>query len=115
VWLFSLDGKLQSLPRGSAEPQNRGPAPRPVSVPEGRAADLTHGRELYSQTCVACHGGDGTGGVHGAPLKTTQLSLAEIMSTVSNGRDQMPAFGQAYKPEELHDVAAYILAEIRKP
>jgi mono/diheme cytochrome c family protein len=33
----------------------------------------------------------------------------------SNGRDQMPAFGQAYKPEELPDVAAYILAEIKKP
>ena len=106
---------MESLPRGSAEPPTRGPPARPVTVPQDRVADLAHGRELYSQTCVACHGSDGTGGVHGAPLKTTQLSLAEIMTTVSNGRDQMPAFGRAYKPEELHDVAAYILAEIKKP
>jgi mono/diheme cytochrome c family protein len=53
--------------------------------------------------------------VHGAPLATTKLSLEEIVTTVSNGRDQMPAFGRAYKPEELQDVADYILAEIKKP
>jgi len=27
----------------------------------------------------------------------------------------MPAFGRAYKPEELHDVAAYIVEELKKP
>lgn len=34
------------------------------------------------------------------------------MTTIGNGRDQMPAFRQALRPEDLHDVAAYILAEI---
>jgi quinohemoprotein ethanol dehydrogenase len=113
VWLFSLNGSLKSLPRGSAEPSARGPAPRPITVPQDRVADVAHGRELYSQTCIACHGSDGTGGVHGAPLKTTQLSLEELMTTIGNGRDQMPAFGRAYEPEDLHDVAAFILEELR--
>jgi mono/diheme cytochrome c family protein len=99
VWLFSLDGKLQSLPRGSAEPSARGQAAQAVTVPQDRVADVAHGRELYSQTCIACHGSDCTGGVHGAPLKTTQLSLAEIMTTVGNGRDQMPAFGVRTNPK----------------
>jgi mono/diheme cytochrome c family protein len=76
-------------------------------------ADLAHGRELYSQTCIACHGSDGKGGVHGAPLTNT-LTIADIMNTVSNGRNEMPAFGRAYKPEELHDVAAFILEEVVK-
>ncbi len=83
-------------------------------MPPDRVADVAHGRELYSQTCIACHGSDGTGGVHGAPLKTTQLSLEELMTTIGNGRDQMPAFERAYKPEDLHDVAAFILEELRK-
>jgi mono/diheme cytochrome c family protein len=82
-------------------------------VPQDRVADVAHGRELYSQTCSACHGADGTGGVHGAPLTTTQLSLAEIMTTIDNGRDQMPAFGRAYTPEDLRDVATFILEELR--
>jgi quinohemoprotein ethanol dehydrogenase len=113
VWLFSLRGTQQSLPRGAAEPPSRGPAASAITVPQNRVADLAHGRELYTQTCTACHGSDGTGGIHGAPLKTTQLSLEELMTTIGNGRDQMPAFGQAYKPEDLHDVATYILQEIK--
>ncbi len=52
---------------------------------------------------------DATGGVHGAPLTTTTLSLAELMATIGNGCEQMPAFGRAMKPEDLHDVAAFSL------
>ena len=99
VWLFSLDGTLQSLPRGSADPSTRVTTAPPVAVPAGHVADLEHGRTLFSQTCVACHGGDGTGGVHGAPLTTTTLSLAELMATIGNGREQMPAFGRALTPD----------------
>ena len=75
---------------------------------------VAHGRELYSQTCVACHGSDGTGGVHGAPLKSTTLSLEEIVSTIAAGRNEMPGFGRTYQPEDLHDVAAYIVEELRE-
>ena len=31
------------------------------------------------------------------------------MATIGNGRDQMPAFGSALTPTDLHDVAAFIL------
>lgn len=31
------------------------------------AADVAKGEELYNQTCIACHGADGTGTVPGAP------------------------------------------------
>jgi alcohol dehydrogenase (cytochrome c) len=109
VWLFSLDGKIQSLPRGSADAPARAFGLPPVRAPANRVADVAHGHELYSQTCIACHGADGRGGVHGAPLATTKLSQEEIVTTIGNGRDQMPAFGRAYKPEDLQDVAAYIL------
>ena len=49
--------------------------------------------------------------VHGAPL-TSRLTLADIMTTVGNGRNEMPAFGRVYKPEELHEVATFILEEL---
>jgi mono/diheme cytochrome c family protein len=63
VWLFALDGKLESLRRGSADMPPRAAGVRPVEVPANRVADIAHGRELYSQTCIACHGNDGKGGV----------------------------------------------------
>jgi mono/diheme cytochrome c family protein len=43
---------------------------------------------------------------HGAAPATT------IVTTISDGRDQMPAFGRAYKPEELHDVSTYAREEL---
>ena len=112
VWLFALDGTLQSLPRGSADPPARTTNAAPISAPAGRVADLAHGRELFGQTCIACHGTDGSGGIHGAPLTATTLTLAELMTTIGNGRESMPAFGRAMGPEDLHDLAAYILEEL---
>jgi mono/diheme cytochrome c family protein len=58
------------------------------------------------------HDERGAGGIHDAPLTTTTLSLEALMTTIANGREQMPAFGRALRPEDLHDVANYILTEI---
>src|SRR5580692_6228538 len=56
LWLFSLDGKLDSLPRGSADPAA---APRPAAPAPGAAAtagpahavDLAKGKDIYTTTC----------------------------------------------------------------
>ncbi|HLF09801.1 MAG TPA: PQQ-binding-like beta-propeller repeat protein, partial [Gammaproteobacteria bacterium] len=113
VWLFSLNGTLQSLPRGSANAEGQFATGRPINVPQNRTADLAHGRELYMQTCIVCHGDDGKGGQHGGGAQlTTALTLQDIMNTVGNGRNDMPAFGRVYRPEELHDVATFILEEL---
>ena len=82
---------------------------RPSRCPPGAWPTSSMAARCSLQTCVACHGNDGTGGVHGAPLTTTTLSLAELMATIGNGREQMPAFGRALTPTDLHDVAAFIL------
>jgi alcohol dehydrogenase (cytochrome c) len=112
VWLFSLAGTLQSLPRGAADPPARGGGP-PPAVPQNRTADLAHGRELYLQNCITCHGEDGRGGQHGeATQLTTALSLPDMLNIVTNGRNAMPAWGRALRPEQIHDVAAYIREEL---
>jgi len=40
------------------------------------------------------------------------LTVSDIMTTANYGRNTMPAFGFAYSPEQLHDVAAYVLEEL---
>ena len=113
VWLFSLDGTLESLPRGSAEPPGRGGAGPQVTVPEDRRADVPHGRELYLQNCITCHGEDGQGGQHGEAARlTTALSVQDIMTIVSNGRNAMPAWGRALRREDIHDLATFIREEL---
>jgi alcohol dehydrogenase (cytochrome c) len=112
VWLFSLAGTLQPLPRGAADPPTRGGGP-PPAVPQNRTADLAAGRAVYMQNCITCHGDDGQGGQHGeATLLTTALPLADMMGIVANGRNAMPAWGRALSPEQIHDVASYIREEL---
>ena len=117
LWLFSLDGTLSSLPRGSADPAGqfppRGPpgaAPGPPGPPApAAAANLDKGKEIYSTTCVVCHGESGKGGSHGGPPLTAALSRDAITNVVSRGRNDMPPFGSALSADQLNDLAAYVL------
>jgi quinohemoprotein ethanol dehydrogenase len=111
LWLFSLNGKIESLPRGAADPagQFRG-APR--GGPPGaaaRAGDPAKGREMYMQICATCHGETGKGGLHGGAALTPALTRESIITTVSLGRNEMPAFGSMYSAEQLQDLAAFVL------
>jgi alcohol dehydrogenase (cytochrome c) len=106
LWLFSLDGTMESLPRGSADPV--GPQ-RAAPLSQPRAADLKKGTEIYTTTCVVCHGESGQGGSHGGAPLTAQLTPDAINTVVSRGRNDMPAFGSTLSPEALQDLTAYVL------
>jgi mono/diheme cytochrome c family protein len=84
-----------------------------VTPPPGHEPDLAQGRDLYLTICQSCHGAEGDGGHEnaGAPL-TAALTMETILTTATHGRNQMPAFGPILTPEDLHDVAAYILEEV---
>jgi quinohemoprotein ethanol dehydrogenase len=107
VWLFSLDGKMESLPRGSADPAPRGP-PNPAP-PSPRAANIEKGKELYTTTCVVCHGENGKGGTHGGAPFTPKLTRDSVVAVLTTGRNDMPAFGSALSPQAMQDLTAYVL------
>jgi len=125
LWLFSLDGTMSSLPRGAADPAGQFPRPggppggAPGAAPAGGAAaratakatpqDLAQGKEIYTTTCIVCHGPNGQGGTHGGAKLTSALTRDAIATVVANGRHDMPAFGSALKPEELRSLADYVL------
>lgn len=140
LWLFSLDGTLNSLPRGSADPAGQFPprapgGPPPAAAPGAarapgaaagaapgdsgtnsatatppHAADLDKGKDIYSTTCVVCHGESGKGGSHGGAPLTASLTRESIMNTVTRGRNDMPGFGSALSPDQLADLTGYVLA-----
>jgi len=109
VWLFSLDGTMESLPRGSADPAAPRAPPPAAAAPAPRVADKDRGKELYTTTCVVCHGENGKGGTHGGAPLTSKLTAEAIATVVSRGRNDMPAFGTAFSPEALQDLSAYVL------
>jgi alcohol dehydrogenase (cytochrome c) len=130
LWLFSLSGKKDSMPRGSADIVRAAPAPAPgtaappaVAQPGApapgaaagppaatRKADMAKGKELYDTTCTVCHGANGQGGTHGGAKLTKALTPDIIKQVVINGRNDMPPFGSAFSNDQMDDMAAYILS-----
>jgi mono/diheme cytochrome c family protein len=107
VWLFSLDGTLDEV-----VPTTQQPAPL-VSSNRATPVSLESGKAAYVNTCVFCHGADGTGG-HGGPAFTTALSAEEIKRTVADGRNQMPAFGTFLDEAAVANVSAWVLELARR-
>lgn len=66
------------------------------------------GEEIYEQRCASCHGGGGEGG-SGVALEgvADRLSRDEQIDIVTNGRDDMPEWGDNLSPEEIEAVVDY--------
>jgi alcohol dehydrogenase (cytochrome c) len=117
IWMFSLRGTMKSLPVGGATsggPGPAGPGPRLAAAPGDRAMDAAHGRALYAEACVACHGEGGDGGHGGGPTLVAGLPKETIVAVAQAGRNTMPGFGRTYAAPDLNDIAAYIVDVLAK-
>ena len=81
------------------------------------AADAAAGAGVFSANCAACHAG-GKNTVN--PQKTLQkedlvkyemFSAEAIITQVTNGKNAMPAFRGRLKPDQIENVAAYVLEQ----
>ncbi len=120
VWLFSLNGQMDSLPMETQAapgllPTTGAAAITPVEAPAGRVADLDSGRQVYTLICASCHGARGEGGHAGGVELTRALDLTTIMTVATHGREDMPPFGAALSVEQIHDVGSFILDELLPP
>jgi cytochrome c oxidase cbb3-type subunit 3 len=73
------------------------------------------GKEIFAQTCAACHGAEGKGNpALGAPNLTDKVWLhgsAEpvVIETIARGRtNQMPAHKSLLTPAQIHLLSAYV-------
>ncbi len=79
------------------------------------ASDLSNGKRIFEQNCVACHMSDGGGGI--GPNLTDDYwilggGIKNVFKTVSEGgRDGkgMIAWKQSLKPAEIAQVSSYVL------
>lgn len=98
---------------GKAGTQAAGPAP-PLSPDDQRRFDA--GREIYSNTCIACHGPEGEGiAAIGAPLVSSTIVPAAPglpIRVVLQGKEGevglMPPVGAAMTDQQVADVLTYI-------
>jgi mono/diheme cytochrome c family protein len=72
------------------------------------ADDVASGEEIYRERCASCHGGDGGGG-SGPPLEgvADRLSLDDQIAVVTDGRAEMPAWGDTLSEDDIAAVVDY--------
>ncbi len=81
------------------------------------AADTVNGAKIFSANCAACHAGGRNLVKADKSLKKGDLekyglySQEAIIAQVTNGKNAMPAFKGRLKPEQIEDVAAYVLEQ----
>mmetsp|Transcript_61899 Transcript_61899/g.114881 ORF Transcript_61899/g.114881 Transcript_61899/m.114881 type:complete len:167 (-) Transcript_61899:113-613(-) len=81
------------------------------------AADLDNGESIFTGNCAACHAGGNNTVVPEKKLKKDALiaydkfAVDKIITQVTNGNGQMPAFGDKLAPDDIEDVAAYVFAQ----
>ena len=78
------------------------PAQVELAASGGGPASPAKGREVYERNCRLCHGANGGGGTAGPDL-THLTDASAVRGIVSNGRDQMPAFGSRLSADEIRE------------
>ncbi|MGD8324433.1 MAG: c-type cytochrome, partial [Gammaproteobacteria bacterium] len=101
VWLFSLDGALEEVAPAGMQLTQASPAEA------GLASDPDAGLATYNDSCVFCHGADGTGG-HGGPGFDSARSIEEIRRIVTAGGNTMPPFGNTLSTAQIASVSAWV-------
>jgi len=102
VWLFSLGGTLEQVPPATPQLISESPSDGDLEI------SLEDGRLAYANSCVFCHGADGTGG-HGGPAFSAARSIDEVRRIVRGGGNTMPAFGTFLSSSDIANVSAWIL------
>lgn len=86
-------------------------------APSAMAADAAAGAQVFSANCAACHIGGGNAVNPAKTLKKDDLvangkdTAEAIVTQVTNGNGGMPAFGGRLTPEQIENVAAYVLSQ----
>lgn len=107
VWLFSLGGTLEEVAPAAQQRLSETSSGGPAEI------SLDAGRTVYTNSCVFCHGADGTGG-HGAPAFGADRTASDIQRIVAGGGTSMPAFGSLLNDADRANVAAWVLELVRR-
>jgi cytochrome c6 len=74
------------------------------------------GADVFKTNCVVCHGADGTGSPTGKALQAPdlhsdavqKLTVAEMVTQVSDGKNNMPPFKNSLSKDEIAAVVTYV-------
>jgi len=75
------------------------------------AAQIKAGSDIFAQSCAPCHGARMLDAQAAFDLrKFPPGEKARFINSVTRGKNQMPPWGDLYKPEEIEALWAYVMA-----
>jgi len=99
-------------------PATMPPTPQPTETPPGldlpsREPSAANAQAVYEENCASCHGSDGQGKVPGArnfnDIDYIRGALpATFFVAVTNGRKNMPAWGDKFSVDDRWDLVFYV-------
>jgi quinohemoprotein ethanol dehydrogenase len=116
LWLFSLSGTKGPAPTPGAG-QGEGHAGEAPSPPQNQPGDAEAGKQIFADNCSVCHGATGHGGNGGPDLTSipSAKQLQRVIAQIENGGGGMPAFKGQLTPQQIRDVATYVVQQITNP
>jgi cytochrome c6 len=88
--------------------------------PPALAVDTINGAKIFNANCAGCHVNGSNIVRRGKNLKQKTLhrnhldSIDAIATLVSNGKNNMSAYKDRLSPQQIEDVAAYVLEQAQK-
>ncbi len=89
-------------------------------LPSASAAELTNGSEIFQTNCAGCHANGGNIVRRGKNLKQRTLNrnkvdnLSAVVSLVTYGKNNMPAYAERLSPQQIESVSAYVLEQAER-
>ena len=93
---------------------------------QGSAESVARGEATWTAHCQVCHGSDGEGNgpasaqLSAKPKDLTMVARAPVFPDgimafrISEGKNTMPAWKQAFTPDEIWDLVSYIRSKSKK-
>lgn len=103
ITLLSVAALVFSFTGGAASAQSDVDDPGEVEA----------GRVVFETNCAGCHGANGEGSDIGRPLTdiATQADRAQHIESVTNGRNNMPAFGDRLNDADISAAVSFVRLE----
>ena len=98
VWIAAVAALLFTFDVASAQSAEDDPA------------QVDAGAAVYEANCSSCHGAEGENSSIGRPLAgvAAENDRARHITTVTEGRNTMPAFGEVLSAEEIDSVVSFV-------
>lgn len=111
VYTFALDGKGKI---NKAEDSKKENDDSEKNSDETASANTEDGMKLFKNTCLSCHGDQGTGGHNGPDLQISKVTSDKnaVIERIKNGGSSMPAFEGMLTEEEINSLAEYVTTVI---